>query len=165
MGQHTAARLAVHVKEVLNCVGLTNGCVLGISTHNASTNESMTQKRQLTLADSGIGWPALVNHLPCMVHVIPLALGVFMCSLGVNGRTKSWTAQECDHKFGMNEWIGIGKSQRLWIEGNAVINKVSSMRPGLAKIIEKVHILWYFENSETDLHIVEIACCIDYTET
>jgi len=50
-------------------------------------------------------------------------------------------------------------------QGNARINKVSAMRPGLAKIIEKVHISWYFESLETDLHMAENACCIDYAET
>jgi len=39
------------------------------------------------------------------------------------------------------------------------------MRPGLAKIIEKVCISWYFESSETDLHMAENACGIDYTDT
>jgi len=39
------------------------------------------------------------------------------------------------------------------------------MRPGFAKIIEKVLISRYFESAETDLHIAENACCIDYTDT
>jgi hypothetical protein len=39
------------------------------------------------------------------------------------------------------------------------------MKPGLAKIIEKVRISWYFESSETDLDIAENACCIDYAHT
>jgi hypothetical protein len=40
-----------------------------------------------------------------------------------------------------------------------------AMRPGLAKIIEKVCISWYFESPETDLHIAENACWINYTDT
>jgi len=75
-----------------------------------------------------------------MTHVIQLALGAFMSSLGVKGRTKSWEANERDQQFGENESIDIGKSQRLRKEGNARINKVSVMRPGLAKLLEKVHI-------------------------
>jgi len=39
------------------------------------------------------------------------------------------------------------------------------MEPGLVKIIEKVRISRYFESAETDLHIAENACCIDYTNT
>ena len=39
------------------------------------------------------------------------------------------------------------------------------MRPGLAKIIEKVRISTYYESAETDLHIAENACCIDYADT
>jgi len=76
-----------------------------------------------------------------MAHIIQLALGAFMSSLGVKGRTKSWEAHECDQQFGGNDSIDIGKGQRLRKEGNARINKVSAMRPGLAKIIEKVRIL------------------------
>jgi hypothetical protein len=39
------------------------------------------------------------------------------------------------------------------------------MRPGLAKIIEKVLISTYIESAETDHHIAENACCIDYSGT
>jgi hypothetical protein len=73
-----------------------------------------------------------------MAHVIQLALGAFMSSLGVHGCTVSWEAHEQHHQFGKNESIDVGKSQRLRKEGNARINKVSAMRPGVAKIIEKV---------------------------
>ena len=100
----------------------------------------MTCELQSTLEASGIEWPALSNHIPCMAHGIQLALGAFMSSLSVNGRTKSWEAHERDPQFGENESIDIGKVQRLRKEGNARIDKVSAMRPGLAKIIEKVHI-------------------------
>jgi len=100
-----------------------------------------------------------------MAHVVPLTSGAFMSSLVVKGHTKSWEAHECNHQFEDNESIDIGKSQRLRKEGNARINKVSAMRPGLAKIIEKVRISRYFESPETDLYIAENACCIDYTDT
>jgi len=88
-----------------------------------------------------------------------------MSSLGVKGHTKSWEAHECDQQFGENESTDNGKSQRLPKEGNARINKVSAMTPGLAKIIGKVHISTHYESAETDLHIAENACCIDYTDT
>jgi len=125
----------------------------------------MTRELQSTLEASGIEWPALRNHIPCMAHVIQLALGAFMSSLGVKGRTKSLEAHERDQQFGENVSIDIGKSQRLRKEGNARINKVSAMKPGLAKIIEKVRISWYFESREADLHIAENACCINYVDT
>jgi len=63
-----------------------------------------------------------------------------MSSLGVKGHTESWEAHERNQQIGENESIDIEKSQRLRKEGNARINKVSAMRPGLAKIIEKVRI-------------------------
>jgi len=119
---------------------LTDGHLLGITTHNASSNYSMTRELQSTLEASAIEWPALRNHIPCMAHVIQLALGVFMSSLGVKGRAKSLEAHEGDQQFGQNESIDIEMSQRLRKEGNARINKVSAMKPGLAKIIEKVRI-------------------------
>ena len=43
------------------------------------------------------------------------------------------------------------QSQQLRKEGNARINTVSAMRPGLAKIIENVRISTYFESAETGL--------------
>jgi len=125
---------------VLDRFELTDGCLLSITTDNASSNYSLTRKLQSTLEASGIEWPALRNHIPCMAHIIQLALGAFMSSLGAKGRTKSWEAHERDQEFGENESIDIGKSQRLRNEGNARINKVSAMKPGLAKIIEKVRI-------------------------
>jgi len=39
------------------------------------------------------------------------------------------------------------------------------MRPGLAKLIEKVRTSRYFESSETDHHKTENACCIVYANT
>jgi hypothetical protein len=53
---------------------------------------------------------------------------------------KSWEAHERDQQFGENASMDIGKSQRLRKEGNARINMVSAMKPGLARILEKVHI-------------------------
>jgi hypothetical protein len=75
-----------------------------------------------------------------MANVIQLALGAFMGCLSAKDRTKSWEAHECDQQFGKNKSIGIGKSQTLRNEGNARINKVSAVRPGLSNIIEKVRI-------------------------
>jgi hypothetical protein len=128
------------LKNVLDRFELTEGRLLGITTDNDSSSYSMTRELQSTPEASGIGRPALRSHIPYMAHVIQLALGGFMSSLGVKGRMKSWEAHERDEKFGENESIDIGKSQRLRKEGNARINKVSAMRPGVAKIIEKVRI-------------------------
>jgi len=143
----------------------TNSLLLRITTDDVSSNYSMTGELQLTLESFGIEWPALRGHIPCMAHVIQLALGAYMSSLGVKGHTMSWVAHERDEQFGENESIDIGKSQRLRKEGNARINKVSAMQPGLSKIMEIVRISRYFECAETDLHVAENACCIDYANT
>jgi len=45
-----------------------------------------------------------------MAHVIQLALGAFMSSLGVKRRTKSWVENERDQQFRENQSIVIGKS-------------------------------------------------------
>jgi hypothetical protein len=100
-----------------------------------------------------------------MAQVIQLALGAFISSRGVKGHSKSWEAHERNLQFGEIESTDIGKRQRLRREGNARINKVSAMRPGLAKIIEKVRISTYFEWAETDQQIAENARCIDYADT
>jgi len=100
-----------------------------------------------------------------MAHVIQLALGAFMNSLGVQGCIKSSEAHVHDQQLGENESIDIGKSQRLRKECNARLNVVSAMRPGLAKIIEKVRISWYFESPGTNIQIAENACSIDCAET
>jgi hypothetical protein len=69
-----------------------------------------------------------------------LALGAFMSRPAVKGLTRSWEAHQRDQQFGENERVDIGKSQSIQTEGNARINKVLGMKPGLAKIIEKVRI-------------------------
>jgi len=125
----------------------------------------MTRELQSTLQASGIEWPAFRNHIPWMAHVMMLAVGAFMSSMGVKGHRKSLEAHERDQQFGANESIDIGKSQRPRKEGNARIDKVSAMWPGFAKIIEKVRISRYCEHPETDLHIAENACCNEYTDT
>ena len=125
----------------------------------------MTHELQSTLEASAIQWPALRNHIPCMPHVIHLALGACMSSPSVKGRTKSSGSHERDRQFGDNESTNNGKSQKPRQEGNASINKVSAMQPGLPKILEKVHISWYFESPEIDHHIAKNAYCIDYADT
>jgi hypothetical protein len=87
-----------------------------------------------------------------MAPGIQLAWCAFMSSLGAKGHTKSWEVNERDQQFGENESTDIGKRQRLRKEGKARIHQVSAMRPGLAKIIEKVGISTYFECSEADRH-------------
>jgi len=164
MGRHTAAQLAVHLKQVGDRFELTDCRLHGITTDNASSNHLMTWELQSTLENSGIVWPALRNHIPPITHVIQLALGSFMSSLGVKGHSKSWEAHERNQQFGENKCIHMGKSQRLQNEGNAIVNKVSAMRPGLAEIIETVCIWTYCESSQTNLHMAENACCIDYDE-
>jgi hypothetical protein len=128
------------LKDVLDRFELTDSRLLGIIADNASSNYSMTRELQSTLQDSGIEWSALRNHIPCMAHIIQLAVGAFMSTLGVKGCSRSREAHERDLQFGENESIDNGKSQRLRKEGNARINKVLAMRPGLAKMIEKVRI-------------------------
>ena len=134
----------MHLKDVLDHFQLNDGCLLGITTDISSSNYSMTHELQSTLEDSRIEWPAMRNHIPCMPHVSQLASGAFMSSLGLKGLTKSLEVHEHDQQSGENQSIDIRKIQRLRKEGNARINKVSAMRPGLAKIIEKVHISKYF---------------------
>jgi len=125
---------------VLHRAELTAGCLLGITTDNDPSNYSMTRELQATVKTSAIKWPALRNRIPCMAHIIQLVFGAFMTSLGVKGRTKSWAAHERDQQFGENESIDIGKNRKIRQEGNATINKVSAMHPGLAKITETVRI-------------------------
>jgi hypothetical protein len=128
------------LNEVLDCFALTDGRLLGITTDYPSSNYSMTRKLQSILEALEVEWPALRNHIPCMAHIVQLPLGAFMSSRSVKGRIKSWEAHERDQQFGENESTDIGKSYRLRNVGNARINKVSDMKPGLAKIIDKVRI-------------------------
>jgi len=104
----------------------------------------------------------MINHIPCMAHVIQHALGAFMSRLGDKGRTKSWEAHERTQQFGENESTDIWKCQRPRKQGNARINMVSAMRPCVAKLIGKVRISRHYETPETDRHIVENAWFIEY---
>jgi hypothetical protein len=88
-GQHMEARQAGHSIEVLDRIELTDGQLLVMITGNTSSNCSMTDKQQTTLEAFGNEWPTLTNPSPCMVQVFQFALGTFISSLGINGRTKS----------------------------------------------------------------------------
>jgi len=120
-------------------------------TDNDSSNNSTTCKIQSTLPNSAIKSPALRNHITCMVHIIQLALGAFIRSLGITGSTRSCEAPECDQQCGENQCLDNGNGQTLRKDGNGRIHTGLARRPGLAKIIEKVHISAYCEIPETDL--------------
>jgi len=94
--------IAVHLKDILDHNKRTDSHLIGITTDNASSNYSMTHELQSTLEASGIEWPLLRNHVPCMAHGIPRALGAVMRSLGVKGSTESWDVYEFDQQFGEN---------------------------------------------------------------
>jgi hypothetical protein len=79
-----------HLKYLPHSFELTDGCLLGITTDNDSSNELMTGNVQLKLGASGIKWPALINHIRCMPHIMQLGIAAFMDSPGVTGCTKSW---------------------------------------------------------------------------
>ena len=53
----------------------------------------------------------------------------------------------------------------MFLTETRFVADVSAMKPRLAKIIEKVRISRYFENSETDHHIAANASCVDYVAT
>jgi hypothetical protein len=78
-----------------------------------------------------------------MTHIMLLALGAFISTVVGQDCIKSWEAHEPEQQFGEYESVDIWKSKTLQKEGNARINKVSAMRPGLAKMIEKVRISTY----------------------
>jgi hypothetical protein len=62
----------MQLNKVLNRFQLTNGCLLGMTTLNTSSNYLRTRKLQLTLEDSGIEQPALRNcgdRFECGHHV------------------------------------------------------------------------------------------------
>jgi len=65
------------------------GRLLDIMIVNGTSNYAMTHELQSTLGYSGIYYPALMNHIPCIAHVIQLTVGAFMSSLGVQGHNKS----------------------------------------------------------------------------
>ena len=84
-GQHTGARLAGHLNEIVDRFHLRDACLIGITTDNASSNYSMICELHTTFEAPRIEWPAFRNHIPCMAHVIQLASGAFMSTLGVKG--------------------------------------------------------------------------------
>jgi hypothetical protein len=100
----------VHWKVVIVRFQLTEGCLLGITTVNASCNYSRTHELQITLEASGIHCTASRNDIQSMAHVIQATLGALMSRLVVEGCPKSLEAQELHHQCGQNESIDIRKS-------------------------------------------------------
>ena len=110
--------------------GLTDGRVLGITTDNASSNYAMVKELQRSLKAMEVDWSAAQNHIPCMAHVIQLALAAFMKSLGIQGRNRSW---EDGVRDALTEEQG-GKKKM----GRCRIGKIEILKAGFNKIIEKV---------------------------
>jgi len=104
---------------VLDHLELTNGHLNVIMTDNAFLNNSKTSELQPTLDISAIEWPAMRNHIPCMVYHVQLPLVALESNLSVNGHPNSWEARERDQQLVENEQINILKSQRLRNAGNA----------------------------------------------
>jgi len=101
----------MHLRGVLARFELANGRLLGITTNNPSSNYSMTPELKSTLEASRINWPEIRNHIPCIAHVIQLAPGAFMHSLGAKVHTKSSEAHERNMHIEGYEIIDIGNSK------------------------------------------------------
>jgi hypothetical protein len=137
-GSHNGFNLAVHLRSVLTRFGLDTKSLLGITTDNASSNYSMTGCLQLLLEESGVEWSAEQNHMPCMAHVIQLALGAFMNTLGVKGRQKSWEDTEREKMV-----ADRGRESKRRI-GGARVERVALLKCGFNKIVEKVFLMIEF---------------------
>ena len=124
------------MQGVLSRFGLDGMSLLGITTDNASSNYSMTNCLEKLLENiSGESeWSAEQNHVPCMTHVIQLALGAFMNLLGVKSRHKSWEDTERE-KIGRQSGSCNSRRKR---GGGARVEMVGLLEPGFNKIIEKV---------------------------
>jgi len=120
---------------------------------------------QSTIEASGIEWPTLRYHIPCMVHIMELPIGAFRSSLCVKGCAKSCEPPQRDQQFRAINSIGIEQHQRNRKEGNASINMVSAIWPVLGNIINNVCISRNVDSAETDLHIAVNADSIDYSDT
>jgi hypothetical protein len=112
-GEHTGARLPVHLKDMHDCFELTHRFLLGIMSYITSSNYSTTHRLQSTLDTSGIKSPGVRNHIQRMTQIIRPASGALMSSLAAKGRTKAWKAHERHQQYGENESIDNWKSQRL----------------------------------------------------
>ena len=130
-GDHTGLKLSEHLHSVMDRFNLNNGRVLGITTDNASSNYSMVKELQASLKAMEVEWSAAQNHIPCMAHVIQLALSAFIQSLGVKGRSKSWEDGVCDSLMEDRK----GKKAKA---GSVRVKKIVDMPAGFFKIIEKV---------------------------
>jgi hypothetical protein len=96
----------------------------------------MTGSLQLLLEESGVEWSAEQNHMPCMAHVIQLALGAFMNALGVKGREKSWEDTEREK---MTADSGRVVKKKI---GGARVERVALLKGGFNKIVEKVGLIF-----------------------
>ena len=128
---HTGLNLSQHLSAVIARFGLHNGRVLGITTDNATSNYAMARELQKSLKTMEVEWSAAQNHIPCMAHVIQLALSAFMQSLGVKGRSKSW-------EEGVRDTLTEDGKGRKGKVGCGRIKKIMEMPAGFSKIIEKV---------------------------
>src|SRR6266849_3304784 len=98
----------------------------------------MTGCLQLLLNESGVEWSAELNHMPCMAHVIQLALWAFIHTLGDKGRQKSWEDTKSE-----NIRADRGRESKRRI-GGARVERVALLKCGFNKIVEKVFLMIKF---------------------
>jgi len=63
-GPHTRARLAVHLKGVLDRFEHTNGHLPGINIETSPSNQLIAGEQQSTLKASGIEYSTVTNYIP-----------------------------------------------------------------------------------------------------
>ena len=76
--------------------------------------------------------------MPCMAHLIQLALGGFMNTLGVKGHQQSWEDTE------RKKIIADRERESKRRIGGARVERVALLKCGFNKIVEKVFLMIKF---------------------
>ena len=140
-GDHSGENMAHVVMGVLKRYNIDNDRFLGMMSDNMSSNFTMSAGIERAMAIMGHQWSSANNHMPCMAHVIQLALGAFMSKLQIAGRESYYQEEQRDQLVEV-EGLGPGGRGKM-----SRIERFKLMPKGFKKTIEKVSIAGYCAKS------------------
>ena len=130
---HFSVNLTKHVLEVLEKYNI-HDRLYCITTDNASNNDTMVTALKQLLAEKGIIWNAERNHIPCLAHVINLAVKNFLNALKIQSQTSE------------NKWEVLEfKARSLSSKDSWQKYKIDSNNP-FGRAIQKIRKISYLIN-------------------
>jgi hypothetical protein len=120
-GEHSGVNLATKLMGILEDFNITNK-INCITSDSASNNNRMVKELEHMFKDRNIIWPAAERHIPCITHIINIAVQEFMRSVKLG--TDDCSLSELLVNIRAIA-VHIKKSSQAWDKFQAICNDVN----------------------------------------